>query len=56
MSGWCIPLTAPDDATSFRGDDRRLYALRNQLGLIFRDGRENMDREAIGLREIGGDE
>ena len=56
MRGRRIPVAAPDDAARLRGDNRRLDALRDELGLVLGNRRENMDRESIGLWEICGDE
>ena len=56
MCGPRIPVAAPNAAARLRRDDRRLDALRDELGLLLSDRRENMDCESICLREIGGDE
>ena len=49
MRGRRIPVAAPDDAARLRGDNRRLDALRDELGLVLGDRRENMDCESISM-------
>jgi hypothetical protein len=47
-----VSVATPNDAAGLRRGNRGLDPLRDQPGFIFGDGRENMDCEPVGLREV----